>query len=139
TGVASLNFTMYPEEISPGDVNYAPFWLGVNGSQDALITIPEVTGTNEDLDPELSYTIYTGATSCNESGVGETGVNTAYSGLIGDAPTVSNPVTAPQLSATPGSIQLCIAVSATSVQDDLPQGESTTITWQFTGTSVDGT
>lgn len=135
---ADLTFALYPTDIAPGDINYAPLSVGVEGTQDALVTIPTVTGTNTALDPHLSYTIYTGvaAASCNAAGV--SGAAVAYAGAIGAAPTTSTPVTAPQLSTVTTGTPLCITVLAEDTQE-LPQAASTTIEWQFTGTSVEGT
>jgi len=137
---ASLSFTMAPLDIAPGDVNYAPFWLRVNGTQDALITIPSVSGTTSALNTQLSYKIYTGAPTCDAAGVANLAAKIAYSknSIDGAAADISagNQVTAPQ---APSSVPLCITVTAVADQTLLPQGTSTTITWRFTGTSVNGT
>lgn len=133
-----LTFELDPGEVAPGDVNYAPLALRVDGTQDALISIPTVTNSNGELSDFFTYTVYSGVqpAACNAGNTASG--DEAYTGAMGAPGTATAAVTAPQLSATPTGTPLCIAVLAEDTQD-LPQGETTTITWEFEGTSVEGT
>lgn len=135
---AVLTFALDPGEVAPGDTNYAPLALRVDGTQDALISIPTVTNSNAALTDFFTYTVYSGVqpVACNEGDI--SGGTEAYTGAMGAAGTAAAAVTAPQASATPVGTPLCIAVLAEDDQS-LPQGETTVITWEFEGTSVDGT
>lgn len=106
-------------------------------SQERLISIPNVTNSNALLDDFFSYTIYSGVqpAACNVGDISDG--DEAYTGVMGEAGTAVAAVIAPQLSATPAGTPLCIVV-ATNEDQSLPQGEETTITWQFQGTSIDG-
>lgn len=140
TDSAELVFALVPDDVAPGDVNYAPLSLRVLGSQNATIAVTNVTNSNDALDDHLTYTIYSGLTpsQCNATGVASGGASTAYTGAMGAGGTTVTEVTAPQASVTAAGTPLCIAVTALDTQD-LPQAETTTIEWQFTGTSVSGT
>lgn len=136
-GPASVTFALAPNDLAPGDVVYAPFHLGVNGTREASVELTAVTGTDAStLNEKLSYEIFQTDT-CSETTTGTAN----FSGTVDATVETNDAVTAPMLSATATGVPLCIVVTAEAAADgqeeDFPQGATTTVTWQFTGTQID--
>ena len=139
-GAATMQFSAPFNNMSPGSVVYAPFWvrLAANTTSPATLDLVSIdstdtTGTNSG---QLSYSVYAiGPTATCDA--------TATSGtLLGTATTLADntsvagataplPVGAP--TTAPGTAtQLCFVVTAAT---GLGQGGVTTATWQLTATT----
>lgn len=134
----TLTFTVAPLLLSPGDTVYAPFAvrLAANTTNNAnvVITAPNATtGVVTNLTYEV---VRTTAFTCGSGTVDSTGTSlitagTAVTGVAGPNTFVLNkgaPVT------SPGATQfLCFKVTAGAL---LSQGQTGTVTWQFTASSI---
>lgn len=134
---AALTFTLNPENLSPTDVVYAPFWVRLDAATTtpatlAADTIAATPGT-PDATPDLSHAVYAIAPDATCDATATTGTLVA-SGATADAITPGTSVAladgATGVAGTP--VQLCFVVTA---GDGLDEGASTTVTWSFTATS----
>jgi predicted ribosomally synthesized peptide with SipW-like signal peptide len=134
----TLTFLVAPTLLSPGDTVYAPFALrlAANTTNNANVVInaaPATTGTVTNLTYEVDRT---GTFSCGSGTTDSTGTPLITAGTA--VTTVAGPNTfvlnkgAPVTSA--GATQfLCFKVTAGA---GLTQGQSGTVTWQFTASSI---
>jgi predicted ribosomally synthesized peptide with SipW-like signal peptide len=134
----TLTFTVAPLLLSPGDTVYAPFAvrLAANTTNDAnvVITAPNsTTGVVSNLTYEV---VRTTAFTCGSGTVDSVGPSLITAGTAVTA--VAGPNTfvlakgAPV--SNPGATQfLCFKVTAGA---GLTQGQTGTVTWQFTATSI---
>jgi predicted ribosomally synthesized peptide with SipW-like signal peptide len=134
----TLTFTVAPLLLSPGDTVYAPFALrlAANTTNNANVVInatPATTGTVTNLTYEL---VRTTAFTCGSGTTDSTGTSLITAGTA--VTTVAGPNTfvlnkgAPVTSA--GATQfLCFKVTAGA---GLTQGQTGTVTWQFTASSI---
>lgn len=130
---AALDFQLAPEDLSPGDVVYAPFALrlGANSSSDATtdLTLASTTG---DL-TGLTYRVIQPTTwGCNAS---TTGTEIVAAGTpLASAPTAAAIALTQGAGSNPGApAYLCFIVTATT---GLVQGSSGTVTWELVAQSV---
>jgi len=134
----TLTFTVAPQLLSPGDTVYAPFALrlAANTTNDANVVIT-APSTTTGVVTNLSYEVVrTTAFTCGASTVDSTGTSLITAGTAMTA--VAGPNTFVLNKGTPvssaGATQfLCFKVTAGA---GLVQGQSGTVTWQFTATSV---
>jgi predicted ribosomally synthesized peptide with SipW-like signal peptide len=133
----TLTFTVSPQLLSPGDTVYAPFALrlAANTTNDANVVITGSTTTG--VVTNLSYEVVrTTAFSCGSSTVDSTGTSLITAGTA--VTTVAGPNTFVLSKGSPvssaGATQfLCFKVTAGA---GLTQGQTGTVTWQFTASSV---
>ncbi|CAD5992201.1 SipW-dependent-type signal peptide-containing protein [Agreia sp. COWG] len=129
---APLEFGLAPENLSPGDVVYAPFALRLDDAttNDATISIAS-TGTGVNA-ANLSYAITTTATfGCDAATVG-----TALVPAL--TPTTASPTAtftlAQGAAGAPGAaVNLCLIVTAGTT---LAEGAAADVTWEFSAVSV---
>jgi predicted ribosomally synthesized peptide with SipW-like signal peptide len=128
------------DDMSPGDVVYAGFWVrlaegtttGATLVADGTTADPAATSNTD----HLSYAVYQlapGAT-CDDTTATGTAVATGAT-LDVQAGATDIPLTEGATATDPGTaVQLCFAVTADAA---LEQGLETTATWEFTATSTD--
>ncbi|WP_148239292.1 SipW-dependent-type signal peptide-containing protein [Ruania zhangjianzhongii] len=138
-GAAALEFSVPVDNMSPGDVVAAPFWVRLDATTTTPATLDLVSVTGTDTTgantAELGYDVYAladGAT-CDETATGT---------VVGRGDTlVTNedvagetvPLSVGAAEGDPGvAAQLCFVVTAS---ETLAQGGETTAVWQFTATS----
>jgi predicted ribosomally synthesized peptide with SipW-like signal peptide len=134
-----LTFTVAPLLLSPGDTVYAPFAvrLAANTTNNANVVITAPAATTGTIAANLTYEVVrTTAFTCASGTVDSTGTSlitagtavTAVAGPNTFALTKGAPVT------SPGATQfLCFKVTAGA---GLTQGQTGTVTWQFTASSI---
>ena len=138
-GAAALEFSVPVDNMSPGDVVAAPFWVRLDAAttSHAVLDLVSVTGTDTTgaNTTELGYDVYALAAdgSCDVDATGT---------VVGSGDTlVTNddvagetvPLAIGAAEGDPGeATQLCFVVAAS---EDLAQGGETTAVWQFTATS----
>ncbi|GAB2622198.1 SipW-dependent-type signal peptide-containing protein [Pseudactinotalea suaedae] len=139
-GAAALGFSAGFDNLSPGDVTYAPFWVRLDAGTTAPATLDlvaidstDTTGTNSG---QLGYSVYAidAAADCDETATGGTLLGTATT-LADDAEIAGGTTALPVGDPTtePGAAtQLCFIVTAAA---GLGQGGETTATWQLTATT----
>jgi predicted ribosomally synthesized peptide with SipW-like signal peptide len=123
--------------LSPGDTVYAPFALrlAANTTNSGNITVAAVqTGTSTGL----TLTVYNTGISTTCDATVTTGAIAGFGGALNATPAGTLFTLAPGTPTTsPGTaVNLCFKVVATSTQASLPQGQTTKVTWTFTGTSI---
>jgi predicted ribosomally synthesized peptide with SipW-like signal peptide len=134
----TLTFTVAPLLLSPGDTVYAPFAvrLAANTTNDAnvVITAPNsTTGVVSNLTYEV---VRTTAFTCGSGTVDSVGPSLITAGTAVTAVAGPNTFVLAKGSpvSNPGATQfLCFKVTAGA---GLTQGQSGTVTWQFTATSI---
>ena len=134
----TLTFTVAPLLLSPGDTVYAPFALrlAANTTNNANVVInatPATTGTVTNLTYEV---VRTTAFTCGSGTTDSTGTSLITAGTA--VTTVAGPNTFVLNKGTPvtsaGATQfLCFKVTAGA---GLTQGQTGTVTWQFTASSI---
>jgi predicted ribosomally synthesized peptide with SipW-like signal peptide len=128
----TLSFQLDADTLSPDAVVYAPFavQLSTDTDYEASVTLAQTIGGA--IGTDLTYSVY------EVAGFGATcSAATPPSGtpLVADrAADAAGSVPAFDLDAAAAPINLCFVVTA---GDDLPQGATGTITWEFDGTSGD--
>lgn len=136
TGVAQLSFDQDPMALTPDAEVFAPLTLRldpettVNAATVELVSVS--TPTDSPLNNNLSYAVYTGVATgdCTADFIPSAA---AASGTIsGDTAFDFGGLSV----ADEDTHQLCLGVTLDS-NDEAVQGEETTVTWQFTATSVE--
>lgn len=129
---ASLDFTLNPTDLSPGDIVYAPFAVQLDGTttSDALVAINNVAPTG--VVDDLTYTILQPtAFECDSGTTGATLVAAATA--LGTVPGSPDFALDKGTLGNPGDpVFLCFIVTA---ENGLTQGQSGSATWQFQATS----
>lgn len=125
-----LTFQLDADALSPDAVVYAPFAVQLSSESDyaASVTLEQQLGGT--IGTNLSYSVYDigtfGATCSAETPPTGTA-------LVADrAASATGTVDAFDLTAAATPVNLCFVVTA---GNDLPQGATGTITWEFSGTS----
>jgi predicted ribosomally synthesized peptide with SipW-like signal peptide len=137
SGSAAVLVFTTPANLSPTDVVAAPFAvrLAAGTTNDATVSVitPTVTGTTTGLSYEIDR--IAAATPCTSSTVDSTGTPLVAAGTPVNSATgaLTFGLTKGATSAVPGASQLlCIKVTAGAIS----QGQTGTVTWQFTAASV---
>lgn len=140
TEAAELSFTTPVDNLSPGDVVYAPLWVRLDAGTTSPATLDLVALTSEDQSgsnsEQLSYDVYAIApdATCDESATSGTVLGSGET-LAANPDVAGGTVQLPigSSASEPGEAsQLCFVITASA---DLAQGGQTTATWQFTATS----
>lgn len=135
-GAATLAFTLpVAENLSPGDVAYAPFWVRLDASTTsaAQLAATSVVATGANA-AHLGYTVHAidAAATCGAA-TATTGTQLAAgTSLSAFAASGTQLLAAGAGTAAGAPTQLCFAVTA---QESLVAGESAVATWAFTATS----
>ena len=134
----TLTFTVAPLLLSPGDTVYAPFAvrLAANTTNDANVVITAPNGTTGVVSDLTYEVVRTTAFTCGSGTVDSVGPSLITAGTAVTA--VAGPNTFPLAQgspvSSPGATQfLCFKVTAGA---GLTQGQSGTVTWQFTASSI---
>ena len=129
---ASLDFTLNPTDLSPGDIVYAPFAVQLDDTttSDALVAITNVAAVGDVSD--LSYKLVQPTTfECDALTTGT--VLIAAATAVGSVPGSPSFALDKGTLGDPGDpVFLCFVVTAES---GLTQGQTGSATWQFTATS----
>jgi len=136
-GAATLSFTLNPTSLSPGDVVTAPFALrlaeGSTTAGDVVIGTPTSTGTVTNLTYEVVRVATVGDCSASATDTTGTSLITAETAMTAVAGPNTFELEPGATEDDPGDAQvLCFKVTAGG---GLVQGQSGTVTWQFTATS----
>ena len=138
-GAAALEFSVPVDNMSPGDVVAAPFWVRLDETTTSPATLDLVSLTGTDTagenTAELGYDVYALAAdgTCDVDATG-TVVGSGET-LVTDDDVAGEtvPLAIGAAEGDPGeATQLCFVVTAS---EDLAQGGETTAVWQFTATS----
>ena len=134
---AVMSFTVPATSLSPTDVTYGAFAVrlaaGTTNNGNVVIPAPTTTGTVTNLTYEA---VRTTSMTCNSGTVDSVGPSliTAGTAVTAVAGPAAFTLTKGATLAVPGAIQyICFKVTAGA---GLTQGQSGTVTWQFTATSV---
>jgi len=113
---ATISFVANPDELSPGDVVYAPFSLQLSGDYNATLVSEDPVGTGDfATGGKLTFAaVETSEFGCNATSFG---TGTAVPDTINTGET----------------IHLCLQVTATGT---IEQGDAGTVTWEWAATSV---
>lgn len=138
-GAAALEFSLPVDNLSPGDVVAAPFWVRLDATTTSPATLDLVSLTGTDTTgantAELGYDVYALAAdaTCDSTA---TGTAVGSGDTLASNPAVAGatvPLAAGAAEGDPGeATQLCFVVTAS---ENLEQGGETTAVWQFTATS----
>ena len=126
----TLTFELDADALSPGAVVYAPFAVQLSSDSDyaASVTLAQQVGGT--IGAGLSYSVYDVGTFGATCSAATPPTGTA---LVADrAATATGTIDAFDLTAAATPANLCFVVTA---GDDLPQGATGTVTWEFDGTS----
>lgn len=128
----TLIFTVDAGALSPGDVVYAPFAVRLSPGTDYSggVTLAS-DGGGAELSDALVYSIYEDTTFGCSAAAPPTGTP-----ILADQPAASSAEEALDLDEPGTPMNLCFVVTA---GDDIPQGSTGTITWEFvaeSGTAV---
>jgi predicted ribosomally synthesized peptide with SipW-like signal peptide len=134
----TLTFTVAPTLLSPGDTVYAPFALrlAANTTNDATVVITAPNSTTGVVSNLTYEVVRTTAFTCGSGTADSTGTSLITAGTAVTAVAGPNSFTLAKGSpvSSAGATQfLCFKVTAGS---GLTQGQSGTVTWQFTASSV---
>jgi predicted ribosomally synthesized peptide with SipW-like signal peptide len=134
---AVMSFTVNAATLSPTDVAYGAFAVrlaaGTTNDGNVVLPAPTTTGTVTNLTYEA---VRTTSMTCNSGTIDSTGTSliTAGTAVTAVAGPAAFTLTKGATLAVPGAIQyICFKVTAGA---GLTQGQSGTVTWQFTATSV---
>jgi predicted ribosomally synthesized peptide with SipW-like signal peptide len=133
---AALTFTVEPENLSPADVVYAPYWVRLDaatttGGTLAVDAIAATPGT-PDATPDLAHALYAIGPDAPCDATATSGTLVA-SGATADSLTAGADValSAGAAGSAGAPVQLCFVVTA---GDALEQGATSTVTWSFLAT-----
>ena len=131
---AVMNFTVTTASLSPTDVDAGAFAVrlaaGTTNNANVVLPAPTTTGTVTNLTYEA---LLTSSITCNAATTG-TSLITAGTPVTSVAGPAAFTLTKGATLAVPGTTQfVCFKVTAGA---GLVQGQSGTVTWQFTATSV---
>lgn len=128
----TLTFALDADTLAPGDVVYAPFAVQLSADSDYAADVTLAHSVSGDIGAGLSFSLYSGGAfgaACSAA-TPPTG-----SALVTDrAADATGAVDAFPLTAAATPTNLCFVVTA---GDDIAQGDSGTVTWEFVGTSTD--
>lgn len=134
----SLTFSAPINNLSPGSVVYADFWvrLTADATVNGELELIDVDGSGDNVD-HLSYAVHqlSGEAQCNAAGVGSATVDLGSGAALDTDPESGEPValTAGAGSTAGDPIHLCFVVTA---DDDLLQSKAATATWQLQASST---
>lgn len=138
-GAAALEFSVPVDNMSPGDVVAAPFWVRLDESTTSPATLDLVSLTGTDTTgsntAELGYDVHAlGAdATCDETATGTVVGSGDTLVTDEDVAGATVPLATGATEGDPGeATQLCFVVTAS---ESLAQGGETTAVWQFTATS----
>jgi predicted ribosomally synthesized peptide with SipW-like signal peptide len=132
---AAIQFSSGFNNLAPGSVVYAPFWVRLDNATTTNATLAAAgevsSGTNA---ANISYAVYAIGPSATCDATATSGTQVASgSSLSAFTAGSSIPLTKGATAGTPGTaVQLCFVATAAST---LVQGATATGTWQFTATS----
>lgn len=139
-GAAALPFSAPFDNLSPGEIVYAPFWVRLAEDTTSPATLDLVaidsTDTTGNNSGQLGYSVYAIDADAECDATASTGTLLGSAATLADNPavggaTVPLPVGSP--TTDPGeATQLCFIVTAAA---GLVQGGVTTATWQLTATT----
>lgn len=134
---ATLDFTLpVADNMSPGDVAYAPFWVRLDATTTSPATLAATAATATGANAaNLAYTVHAiePAATCDATAA-DTGVLVASGASLTAFEAGATVALAEGAAGTAGvPEQLCFTVTA---GEDLVEGESATATWSFTATSI---
>jgi len=130
---ATLQFSLSPDNLSPGDVVAAPFWVRLDGSttSPAALTAADIASSGDNV-AHLSYSVEAIAPddTCDPDA---TGTVVASGDALDALPAGADVLLDAGADSDPGeAVQLCFKVTA---EETLEQGAGATATWHFTATS----
>lgn len=128
----TLTFALDADALSPGDVVYAPFAVQLSADSDYAADVALAHTIDGLIGEDLTFSLYPVATFGATCSAAAPPASTA---LVTDrAADAAGSVDALDLTAAATPTNLCFVVTA---GDDLTQGATGTITWEFIGTSTD--
>lgn len=128
----TLTFALDADALSPGDVVYAPFAVQLSADSDYAADVALANTIDGLIGEDLTFSLHPVATFGATCSAAAPPASTA---LVTDrAADAAGSVDALDLTAAATPTNLCFVVTA---GDDLAQGATGTITWEFIGTSTD--
>ena len=137
---AAIEFTLNPDNLSPEDVVYAPFWIRIDADTTVAATLladsVTVAAGTPDATADLSYNVYAidAAATCGAAAVSGAPVFATGATLGALTPGAALDLADGATGTAGAPVQLCFEVTAGA---GLDQGASATATWEFVATSVD--